>query len=261
MIEGKSDEPEMPGFEGLAEDMEKAMAEARKAMDDLPPLEELGAVQEAMAGLAAMGTALEKMRLAAQQRDELLAEMVGEPNWRFKAEITVRKGASPLMKVELTADFDLEKIVEGHEILSSEEALAQIAATLQGMGVDREAIQEEVARGLGLAMIRELNLVECHIPGAPSSALDELALAPEAIIPLRVSGERELCFEFASALTIRAPTDDPAWEKADLPKFTPTIDEVRVGLDSFDPGEPFQCTLTVSQDELELRLKLAFRPV
>jgi hypothetical protein len=34
---GKSDEPEIPDLGGLAEKMEKAMGQARKAMADLPP--------------------------------------------------------------------------------------------------------------------------------------------------------------------------------------------------------------------------------
>ncbi len=80
MAEGKSDEPEMPDLGGLAEEMEKAMARARKAVADLPPLEELAALQEAMAGLAQMGALTEKIRLVAEQHEELVPELAKEAN-------------------------------------------------------------------------------------------------------------------------------------------------------------------------------------
>jgi hypothetical protein len=76
-----------------------------------------------------------------------------------------------------------------------------------------------------------------------------------------VSEGRELCFEFATALTIKVPTGDPDLDKVDLPNFTPMIDEVRVGLDDFRAGEPFQLGLTVSQGELVLELRLALGPL
>jgi len=261
MAKRESDRPAISDLDSLAEEMEKAMVQARKAMADLPPLEELAELQEAMAGLAGMGTVIEKLQLAAQQRDELLAELIGEPDWRVQAEIEVKKDKSSLMKVELAADFDLERIVEAHDMLSSEEAQAQISATLKEVGVDVAGRQEQMARGRGVALARELKVLGCHIGGVAPRASEELRLTPEANIPLKVSDERELCFEFAPLLTIRAPVGDPDWEEAELPNFAPTIDEVRESLDSFQSGKPFQRSLTVSQEELSLELKLAFRPI
>jgi hypothetical protein len=261
MTKGRSDEPGMPDFGELAEDMEEAMAQARKATDNQPPLEELAGLQEAMAGLARMGTVVEKMRLAAEQHEELVAELVGEPDWRVEAAIEVKKGASSLMGVELTADFDLEIILQAHEILRSREAQAQVAATLERMGLDLGMVHEEIARGRGMALIRELNLVEPRIAPVVQKRSEELPLAPEANVPLKVSDERELCFEFAPTLTLSVPRGDPDSEKLDLPDFAPTIDEVRVDLDSFEPGTPFEHSLTVSQEELRLELKLVFRPL
>jgi hypothetical protein len=84
MAEGKSDELEMPDLGGLAEEMEKAMAQVRKAVADLPPLEELAAIQEAMAGLAQMGALTEKIRLVAEQHEELVAELAKEANEQGK---------------------------------------------------------------------------------------------------------------------------------------------------------------------------------
>ena len=64
-------------FERLPEDLEEALAQARRATEDLPPLEELAALQEAMAGLAQMGAVMRRVR-AASQRDEESVENPGE---------------------------------------------------------------------------------------------------------------------------------------------------------------------------------------
>ena len=64
-------------FERLPEDLEEALTQARRATEDLPPLEELAALQEAMAGLAQMGAVMGRMR-AASQRDEESVENSGE---------------------------------------------------------------------------------------------------------------------------------------------------------------------------------------
>jgi hypothetical protein len=254
MTKAKSDEPEMSDFGDLTEEMENAMAQARKATDELPPLEELAGIQEAMAGLARMGNVVEKMRLAAEKHEELIAELVGEPDWRVEAEIEVRKGASPLMKVGLTADFDLEIIVQAHEIASSDEGQTQIAAMLKGMGLDLEMVQEQVARGRGMALIRELNMLEPQIAEVSRKLSEELPLTPEANVALKISDERELCFEFAPALKMSV-------SRGDLPDFAPTIDEVRVDLHRFEAGKPFEHSVTVCQENLELEFKLAFQPL
>ncbi len=60
------------------------MAWARKAAGDLPPLEELAAIQEAMAGLAQMGALTEKIRLAAERQQELMAELAKEAKGQGK---------------------------------------------------------------------------------------------------------------------------------------------------------------------------------
>lgn len=50
--------------------MEEALARARKATEEVPPLEELAGLQEAMTGLAEMGALLERMRLACEGTGE-----------------------------------------------------------------------------------------------------------------------------------------------------------------------------------------------
>jgi hypothetical protein len=51
-----------PDLENLPEDVQQAMARARRATKELPPLEELAALQEAMLGLAEMSALLGRLR-------------------------------------------------------------------------------------------------------------------------------------------------------------------------------------------------------
>ena len=77
MTSDELEEEQPPVFERLPEDLEEALAQARRATEDLPPLEELVALQEAMAGLAQMGAVMGRMR-AASQGDEESVENPGE---------------------------------------------------------------------------------------------------------------------------------------------------------------------------------------
>jgi hypothetical protein len=60
----------LPELEGVSEEMVEALARARRATEELPPLEELAALQEAMAGLAEIGALLDGMRLACKRREK-----------------------------------------------------------------------------------------------------------------------------------------------------------------------------------------------
>ncbi len=98
--------------------------------------------------------------MAQSKRDEFempelgdLAELAGEPNWRLEAEIEVSKGPWSLMEVQLVADFDLERVTEGRQIVSGDEAASEIAGPH------------------GIAVIRELNLLDCQPPDAARQRL------------------------------------------------------------------------------------------
>jgi hypothetical protein len=147
------------------------------------------------------------------------------------------------MKVELTADFDLGKVTEVHQVARSAE------------------VSPETSSGRELALIRELKALDCEVTDAPEASPEELRLSPEANVPLETSDEGELCLDFAPALTARVPKDDPQWESGDLPCFAPMIDSVRVDLRDFEAGLPFERRLTVEQEQLIIELKLAFRPL
>jgi len=53
---------ESPAIEDVSEELEEALARVRGATEELPPLDELAALQEAMAGLAQMGAVLQSLR-------------------------------------------------------------------------------------------------------------------------------------------------------------------------------------------------------
>jgi hypothetical protein len=59
-----------PELGTVPEEMAEALARARRATEELPPLEELAALQEAMTGLAEMGALLEGIRLGSGRAGE-----------------------------------------------------------------------------------------------------------------------------------------------------------------------------------------------
>jgi hypothetical protein len=61
---------EPPALENLPEDVQQAMARARRATEELPPLEELAALQEAMLGLAEMSAVVGRLRRRPCEGDE-----------------------------------------------------------------------------------------------------------------------------------------------------------------------------------------------
>jgi hypothetical protein len=70
----------VPELEDLPYDVQEALVRARKATEELPPLEELAALEEAMLGLAEMSAVVGRMRLASRRETgsgEELAEKLG----------------------------------------------------------------------------------------------------------------------------------------------------------------------------------------
>jgi hypothetical protein len=61
---------ESPANEGVSEELEEALARVRGATEELPPLDELAALQEAMAGLAQMGAVLQSLRRTSREDAE-----------------------------------------------------------------------------------------------------------------------------------------------------------------------------------------------
>jgi hypothetical protein len=59
-----------PELGTVPEELSSALARARRATEELPPLEELAALQEAMIGLAEMGSLLDGMGLQYRRTGE-----------------------------------------------------------------------------------------------------------------------------------------------------------------------------------------------
>lgn len=57
---------EAPELAHLSEELEEALARVHGATEELPPLDELAAVLEAMAGLAQMGAVVQSLRKACE---------------------------------------------------------------------------------------------------------------------------------------------------------------------------------------------------
>jgi hypothetical protein len=61
---------ETPELEYLSEELEEALALVHGATEELPPLDELAAVLEAMGGLAQMGAVVQSLRKACEGEGE-----------------------------------------------------------------------------------------------------------------------------------------------------------------------------------------------
>jgi hypothetical protein len=71
VVSSEDTRPEgFPELGSIPEEMEEALARISRATEELPPLEELAALQEAMTGLAEMGALLEGMRLGCERAGE-----------------------------------------------------------------------------------------------------------------------------------------------------------------------------------------------
>jgi hypothetical protein len=70
VTKNESPRGEVPDLEDLPQDVQQALARARKATEESPPLEELADLQEAMLGLAEMSAVVGRMRLASEQGRE-----------------------------------------------------------------------------------------------------------------------------------------------------------------------------------------------
>jgi hypothetical protein len=70
-VSSEDSRPEgFPELGTVPEELAEALARARKATEELSPLEELAALQEAMTGLAEVGALLDGMRLGCERAGE-----------------------------------------------------------------------------------------------------------------------------------------------------------------------------------------------
>lgn len=251
---------EMPDLGDLASQMEEAMAEAQKAMEDLPG--QMEGLQDVMGSLSAlMGGMPEQMQELStamagfgEAHEANVAAMAGDPDWSIEASIRV----GTVLHVVVHAALDLEQVRQAWNSTQSggfESLIAGVAAQAgeTDPGVLGQ-ITEQLSKGRSIARVEEIEVLACRMQGAPADAAQDLQLSPEGNIPL-VLDSGGLGFEFAPLLTIRN-----RWERANIPTFVPMGNEVVVPLDRFEPGEAFSLEFQPAGQEEDVRIALRLQP-
>ncbi|MBN1267342.1 MAG: hypothetical protein JXA25_17760 [Anaerolineales bacterium] len=254
---------EMPDMDDLTRQMEEAMQQAQKAMDDLPgQLEGLEDVMGSLSGLMGdlpdqLGGLEEAISGFADQHQENMESLVGEPDWSVTT--LIRVGDSLELKVD--AVFDLAKAIQTWQSTQGGDLEGLVSGVMQEQTGEEpgEALLGQVVgqlqKGRGMAKVQALEVLKCSFSGAPANAAESLQLSPEANIPLVVQ-ESGIGFEFAPMLTIKNK-----WENAALPSFEPMGEQVVVPLDRFEDEEPFSTAFAPSGQETDLEIRMKFAPL
>jgi len=251
---------EMPDMGELARQMEDAMAEAQKAMEDLP--DQMAEMENVMGSLSTMmgGMPAQMQELSAamagfgEQHEANVASLAGDPDWSLEA--TIRVGDK--LHVAVNAAFDLKTIKEAWQSTQGGEFESLVAGVVADAGEETDPelmgqIMGQLKKGRSIAVVKDVQVLACRIQGAPGDAAETLQLSPEGNIPLMMD-EDGLGFEFAPLLTIRN-----RWENADVPTFAPMGEEIVVPLTRFEDGGPFTLTFETTEQEEEVTVELRFQ--
>jgi len=253
---------ELPDMDELARQMEDAMAEAQKAMEDLPvQMGEMGSIMGSLSALmggtpAQIGELSTAMAGFGEQHEANVESLAGEPDWSVEASIRVGEK----LHIVVSAAFDLEKVKEAWSSTQDAGFESLVAGVVAGTGEEIEAgllgrITGQLKKGRSMAVVEDVKVLACRIQGAPGDAAKKLQLSPEGNIPL-VMDEGGLGFEFAPLLTIRN-----RWESADIPTFSPMGDEIVVQLRRFESGEAFRLRFEPTGQDDEMTVELNFQPL
>jgi hypothetical protein len=254
------DEFDMPDMDQLARQMEDAMSEAQKALDDLPAqmegMESLMGLLSALVGnmpaqTADLNTAVSGFEA---QHEANIESLAGEPDWSLEADIRVGQK----LHILVNAAFDLQKIKSAWHSTQGAGFEALVAGTVAAVGVEAalmNQVMSQLQQGRSIAVVENIEVLTCHIAGAPGDAAAQLQLSPEGNIPLAVN-ESGLSFEFAPLLTVRN-----RWERADIPTFTPMAQEIVVCLDRFESREAFHLEFEPAGQAEEMAITLSFQPL
>ena len=253
---------ELPDMEDLARQMQDAMAEAQDALEDLPG--QLGGLEDVMGSLSdlmeGMPGQMEELAGAlagfGEQHQANTAALAGEPDWSLQA--TIRVGQT--LHLLVSAVFDLGKVSEAWSSTQGAGFESLVGQTVAGAAGGMDAglmgqVMGQLKKGRGLALVKDVEVLACRIPGAPAGAAQQLQLSPEGNIPL-VLDAAGVGFEFAPMLTIRN-----RWERADIPTFAPMGDQIVVPLEHFEEGRPFELTFEPAGQDDQLTLVLSFQPL
>ena len=253
---------DLPDLGELTRQMEDAMAEAKKAMQDLPTqMGELegvmGSLSTLMEGLPAQMEELNSAMAEFEEQHEANVEsLAGEPDWSVEANIWVGEK----LHIVVNAAFDLAKVREAWSSTQGAGFESLVEGVVADTGGEIEPgllgqIMGQLKKGRSIAVVEDIKVLACRIQGAPGDAAEKLQLSPEGNIPL-VLDEGGLGFEFAPLLTIRN-----RWENADMPTFTPTGEEIVIPLEHFESGETFEREFEPDGQEEEMRVVLSFQPL
>ena len=254
---------ELPDMEELARQMEDALAEAQSAMEDLPS--QMGGMEGALGALSAL---MEGMPDQMAELSSVMAgfsgaqaagaeALAGEPDWGLYAEIRIGN----MLQIGVEAEFDLVQVLETYESSQGPGLESLVAGLVQDAAGDdfdpglTHQVLGQIKKGRGMALVHNIDVLKCQIPGAPGDAAGTLQLSPEANIPLVVDAGG-LGFEFAPMLTIRN-----RWERADIPVFAPMGEDVLVPLSRFEDGESFAMRFVPENQEYGVNIELRCSPL
>lgn len=253
---------ELPDMEDLARQMQDALAEAQNAMEDLPG--QLGGLEDVMGSLSGLmeGMPGQMEELAGalagfgEQHQANTAALAGEPDWSLEA--TIRAGQT--LHLVVSAVFDLGKVGEAWSSTQGAGFDSLVGEAVAGAAGGMDAglmgqVMGQLKKGRGLALVEDVEVLACRIPGAPADAAQQLQLSPEGNIPL-VLDAAGIGFEFAPMLTIRN-----RWERADIPTFSPMGGEIVVPLAHFEEGQPFELAFEPAGQDEQVTVVLSFRPL
>ena len=250
---------DLPDMDDLASQMEDAMAEAQKAMGDLPMdgmKNVMGSLSALMGGMPAQMEELSgAMAGFGGQHEANVESLAGEPDWSVEANIQVGEK----LRLIVNAAFDLEKVREAWSSTQGAGFESLVEGVVAGTAGEIETglmgqIMGQLKKGRSIAIVEGIEVLACRIQGAPGDAAEKLQLSPEGNIPLMMDKDG-LGFEFAPLLTIRNK-----WENADIPTFSPMGEEIVVQLDHFERGEAFSLEFELTGQEDEMTVELSFWP-
>jgi hypothetical protein len=235
---------EVPGLDGLSGELEQALGQVRRAIEELPPLEEVAGLQETMAGLAQVGSVVGRMQLAAEQEAEAWWRMVGQPDWRMQARIRLSRAGVSLATVEFRADFDLARLIDHQDWAGG------------------DAIPSGTLPPGGLAVTRDLRLQGTSKPGSGADDEARSAVVSAPHIPLGLSTDGELCMDLAPVITVGLPHGTPApYDGMEDVHRPAALRQLRIPLTLFQAGKPFQRSEECHLMGLEFHARLNFRPL
>jgi len=159
----------MPDMDALARQMEDAMAEAQKAMKDLPA--QMEEIQDVMGALSNL---MEDLPAQMQGLDEVVSglgdiqnanaqALIGEPDWSLRAAIQV----GDVLHIAVDAEFDLQQVIQAWESAQGSELEALVGGLVQGTaGEDADPdvlsqVMGQLKQGRGMAAVRGVEILEC----------------------------------------------------------------------------------------------------